>query len=297
MGLRVEYSDWNTLPTIGAIVGQREMSFRHGEVFRYDGYGALDARFVDADPGDPHARYMEHLSVVGQRAGELPAEIELQGGACERVQFTPDQDGPGSRLTAHGVNPVHSVKDLPIRQDDPARPGSARIKIDLPAAGEIAFLMAYHWAEQDDDLDFYLMYDADRDGDFVYPDERVDELKGGGMGFIARTPLPAGDYQLWVHARQVRGAASTVDYDVVMVAGAGLRLEELPANLEAGVDYTVELCADPVAGAQPLLGMMTFALADGLRVARVPVRVAPGGVVPPAAIFFPALRNRGLSTE
>jgi CubicO group peptidase (beta-lactamase class C family) len=290
-GLKIVYSDWSTLPTIGAAVPEAIMEHRYGSRFRYEGYGASEVLFIDDAAGDPHPRWLEHLTSVGQRAGDLPAEIELTGGSCKTVEFTPDQDGPGSRLKAYGVNPIYAEEDLPIRQGDAARPDRSAFKLDLPASGEITFLMAYHWSEQDDSIDMYLVHDADEDGEFSWPEELVD-ARAGTQGLLAQTPLPAGDYQLWMHGRAVNGANSRFQLDVVMVAGDGLRLNDVPEALEAGTRHRVELCADKLFAEESHLGMLSLDLGDGKRVAHVPVRVLPNAVEPPRRVYLPVLWAR-----
>lgn len=292
-GLYIVYSDWSVLPTIDALVPEAVMRHRYGRRFRYDAYGSDDALFIDAAPGDPHPRWLEHLSVVGQRAGDLPAEIALEGGSCTAVEFVPDQDGPGSRLRAFGVQPVYAQKGLPARQDDAARPDRSSFKLDFTAEGEVAFLFAYHWSQPIDDIDMYLVLDANGDGQFDYPDELVDAKTGpGAQGILAQTPLPAGDYQLWLHGRQVSGVGSTFDLDLAMVAGEDLVLRDVPATLEGGRRHSVQLCADPLYAASPWLGMLTLELGDGKRVARVPVRVAPTAARPRQGVYLPMLWTR-----
>jgi hypothetical protein len=297
-GLRIVYSDWSTLPTIGALVPEAPMSHLYGRRFRYEAYGSDDALFIDAAPGDPHPRWLEHLNVVGQRAGDLPAEIALDGGSCTSVEIEPDQDTPGSLLRAYGVHPIYSEKGLPARQDDASRPDSSSFKLDITAEGEVAFLFTYHWSQADDDIDMYLLHDANADGRFDYPDELVDAKTGpGAQGILARTPLPAGDYQLWMHGRQVSGDWSSFDLDLVLVAGAGLALRDVPATLEAGRRHSVQLCAEPLFAESPQLGMLTLELGDGKRVARVPVWVAPNAARPPQRVYLPALWASGAADE
>ncbi|MCB9176983.1 MAG: beta-lactamase family protein [Caldilineae bacterium] len=288
--LRIVYSDWSILPTVDELVPEAVMSHRYGQRFRYDAYGSDDALFVDAEPGDPHPRWMEHLSVVGQRAGELPAKVELEGGSCTEVALVPDQTGPGSRLQAHGVLPVYSEKGLPARQDEASRPDSSSFKIGFEAEAEVVYLFTYHWSQADDDVDMYLLHDANGDGRFDYPDELVEAKTGpGAQGFFGRTPMPAGAYQLWMHGRQVRGEDSTFDLDLAVAAGDALELRNVPEMLQADVRHEVELCADLLYSEEPQLGLLTLELADGKRVARVPVRVLPNASRPPTTLYLPSL--------
>ena len=289
-GLRIRYEEWAALPSIDAIVPDAPMEHRHGGVYRYGGYGNHSALFVDTEPGRSHARWLEQSNGIGERAGELPEQLEVTGGACTTFELTPDMELPGTALRAYGPDPVVALRGQPVAADDPSRPDRAALKVDLEAAGEVSFLMAYHWAQAGDDLDLFLLHDADGDGAFAWPDELVDQAIGAGaMGVQARTPLPAGAYQLWVHGRQVRGADSTIDLDVVMSAGTGLHLRGVPGRLEAGVAQSVELCADPLDGEETQLGMVGLALGDGLREARARVRVLPGGMPEDRAIYLPAL--------
>ncbi len=221
-GLHIVYSDWSTLPTIGAAVPEAPMSHLYGSRFRYEGYGRNDALFVDAAPGDPHPRWLEHLSIVGQRAGDLPAEIEMAGRQLHHGQADAGPGRPGQpaarRRPAAGLLPGAA---RPPGRSRAARPALRSSSTCRPTA-EVAFLMAYHWPAGNDDLDMYLLHDANGDGDFAYPAELVDATTGpGAQGFVARTPLPAGDYQLWIHGRQVSEAGSGFQLDVVMVAGDG----------------------------------------------------------------------------
>ena len=59
--------------------------------------------------------------------------------------------------------------------------------------------------------------------------------------------------------------------------------------LQSGTRHSFELCADALYAESPQLGLLTLELADGKRVARVPVRVSPNASSPPPQVYLPAL--------
>jgi hypothetical protein len=138
----------------------------------------------------------------------------------------------------------------------------------------------------------HLLLDANGDGVFSFPDERVTAglAEYGTTLLYAPDGLAPGSYQLWVHGLVVRGAASVVDLHTTIMQGDNLRLENQPRGLADGAHWRMDVCAqdvDDLTG--PMTGVIQFAYDSPPRLFRVMVDWRPAAR--PPSIYLPLELN------
>ena len=214
-----------------------------------DGEGdGLVLTFIE-DPERPgRSQWARNRGQVGIRAGIFQKTISLQGPGCRAIGFTPQIDLSEAALVLFGLdNPGIAKDELAVTADDPDDPTSAGIKrgfvLDSPTGAIEARLVG----EPDDDLDLFLLHDADADGRFT-PDELVASgTSPTSLESFSLSPpagIPAGAYQVWVHGYAVRGDASRASLAVTAIGGDALSAEELTAPPVQDELTAIGVCAD-----------------------------------------------------
>lgn len=245
---------------------------------------SIDYTFIH-DRADPEAvRWLRYRMQVGERVGQFPAEVPLAGMSCSPLNFTPEIDMPSLAVRASGlVQPGGEVlQDLPIAQDDPRDPSTASYKHDVRIRGEAGLFFAVARPQAGDNLELYLLHDADGDGTFAFPDEVVDVgLQGGGnarvMLLVGRQP--AGDYQLWVHGNAIQGDDHTFTLQLQVMDGDQLRVQGAPTSVTAGQNYELQVCATMVQGLdEPMAGLVEFFYGYPPRRVRIPAAWTPAPI-------------------
>ncbi len=252
-----------------------------------DGDGAGDGAeltFIEHPDRPGRAEWLRNRGFVAIRVGEVPSSVPMRGATCAPLTFTAHAAMPRLVGRGWGLDNLHVARaDVPVTADDPEDPSSAGFQLDLQADEPIAVMEIRLTGEEDDDLDLFLLYDRNEDGAFSYPDE----LAGAGTTSSANEriqlggtrPLPPGAYQVWVQGWAVEGDASTFDLDVLAITGEGLRLEGLPAAIEAGERVEATVCAQPasIAGADgPRRGVIVLSTGGNPRDVIVPIEWQPG---------------------
>ena len=103
--------------------------------------------------------------------------------------------------------------DFVATQDVPEDPSSTTYRRDVfvPEGARLLDVAAHGPIASDADLDIYLLYDADGDGDFRFPEELVAYSSGLTSDERVRllgTSIPSGRYQVWAHGWHVPGRAA-----------------------------------------------------------------------------------------
>lgn len=243
-----------------------------------------DFSFIREDDAPP--RWLRNRGIVGQRVGDFPEGLALQGEACETLAFTPAFDMPAIQLRASGLAaPIPPVLGEPIAQDDPADPASASYKMDLQVRGEAGLMILELLpADAADQLGLYLMHDADADGDFAFPEELVgvgQAAGGGAQLFMTTGRPPGGAYQVWVQGVAIASEDPRFDLNVRVVDGEQLALVDPPTMASAGEMAAVEVCARDVAGLDPEQsweGIVELDYGYSPRRVRIPVSWTPEAV-------------------
>ena len=295
-GLRVHYPEWIMAPRLAELlpepVAMRQM---HLKSFAYEFGGDQRVTFEPdrlRERNQLNSSFMRNQYFVGQRVGELPARIDLQGESCVplRLRSGLNVEGFDRKIRAYGLSRPMALRKAAIRQDDTDRPERSHIKIDIDLAAEqeLGFLMAWLFEESDDNLELYLMQDENQDGDFSWPAELVQRLTSAqAQGIFVPSRPAGGTYQLWVQGAKVAGANSQFDLDLVAVSGDDLHLNDVPENLWAGQEKTFQVCSSrsrPLAPnferagsdlGQVHLGMIEMDFGQPGMLARVPVYWRP----------------------
>ncbi|MCB0216634.1 MAG: S8 family serine peptidase [Chloroflexi bacterium] len=226
-----------------------------------------------------------------------PEHIELRGAECSEIAVTSQLALPEFGAEAHGVSAPILERRVQARQDDPADRASASYRRDLWLDQPAAFFELRMAHTEGNNLDLILMYDADGDGSFQYPAERLAENYGGlAVELIARDGTqPAGHYQVWVYGQRVATEGVTFDLLIDVVSGDAIRLRGLPQRLEAGVPARFRACVEPgraggVAG--PARGIIRFGPAAMPSVLTIPVAWQPGA---PPPLYLPLSLGRSSS--
>jgi hypothetical protein len=154
-------------------------------------------------------------------------------------------DLPDSTAAAYGPSQPELLTDIEIVQDDRTDPTTSSVKHDFEVADEDGFVAIYLHGEAGDDLDMYLLHDADEDGEYAYPDELVawSEYPAAEELLHLYAPLAVGDYQLWVYGFSVQGENSTADLVIHNLSGGLVYVAWEPESQEEG-EGMFTVCSD-----------------------------------------------------
>ncbi|MFQ5595460.1 MAG: S8 family peptidase, partial [Anaerolineae bacterium] len=125
------------------------------------------------------------------------------------------------------------------------------------------------------DIDLYLLYDADTSGTFEWPGELIDADTSGDANEEVEAVMPqAGDYLVAVHAWAGSGAYTLKTYQVT-TADDTLTLIDAPASIEAANNYAMQVAWDrQIDQGEEYLGAITMGDSeDATAVGFVPVRI------------------------
>jgi CubicO group peptidase (beta-lactamase class C family) len=298
--LRLHHPDWHLVPAIQEIYPEPvPLNHRFLDTFGYAYAGDQTITFEPGGARPEHAGWLRNQYFVGQRIGELPERLEIEGDGCATLDLVSAHDTDLPRVGAYGLVEPRRWTDESIAQEDPNDPSSSRFKVDLNVEGDLGYLSAWLFKEDDDQLGMHLMQDQDGDGVFAWPEELVEQLTSatGQAVLVAERSVP-GPYQLWVHGRQVSGAASRFALDVVAISGQALRVEGPPDRLRAGEAARFEVCAEPPREADTeRVGIVEIDYGAPGALGRVPVYWKPGEAPAPEpsvpTILLPWLAREG----
>lgn len=173
-------------------------------------------------------------------------EVDVVGSECGTLNFTSQIEMANFEAEAVGFGKPLDLKAQPISQDDPNNPASASFKRDLDVTSTAARFHISVKGQPADDLDLFVMRDANNDGQFTYPTElyaqQADEDSLEAIDLSGFTP--AGKYQVWVQGFRTATATSTFDYFQDVVFGEDLMLEDAPLDVEAGAASSMKVCVD-----------------------------------------------------
>jgi hypothetical protein len=151
----------------------------------------------------------------------------------------------GLVVEGFGLGKIETLTDEPISQDDPNDPFTASYtrQVHLDHAGLLDVSVD---VQDQDDLDLYVVYDFNGDGEFT-----ADEVVGASTGSAGtdeqvRISLPAdGDYLILVHGWAVPGDESTFNAVINIPQGYDINVSNLPqGGIEPGQRYTFNVDID-----------------------------------------------------
>jgi hypothetical protein len=149
-------------------------------------------------------------------------------------------------VASYGVSAPTVLTDVPATQDDPNRPASTTFRHRVALASPAGRFAVSLQGDPDDDLDLYVLFDMNRDGQLSYPGEVVGQSAQSASEEAVELPPPtaAGTYEVWVHGYTVFGEDSTFDLTLDIVSGDSLKVRAAPEAIGAGQPGAVEVCAD-----------------------------------------------------
>lgn len=230
-----------------------------------------------------------------------PAPVSLDGDACVDLTVKSDLPLDDVLVQAYGLVTPTVYKDQVAHQDDQNSAASASYKKGFELPDEAPILRITVDGADDADLDVYLLYDTDGDGNFDFATEQYATAPNGGSAdeeILLTTPSPAGKYEVWVHGFTVTGTGSKFDLTIDPLYGDDIAVENPPSSLPAGAPQTLRLCPDAAAVAgrtAPANGVVFLGPSSTPYMVTIPVKWYPRGTAPtpepeaPTGIYLPAL--------
>jgi hypothetical protein len=210
-----------------------------------------------APAGDGLHEVMLHNVLFSGAQYEMPFEttassvevsrtfIPILNEECVPLSITPQIEMTGFRALGFGPSPAENFFDVPAVQDDPADPSTASFKHDVVLENGGAGLMASVIADPNDVLLLFVLYDADEDGEFSYPDEVLGWAQSTDTEPVVNLSMPApGAYQVWVHGAMVSEEDTTFDLSVDAMPVGPLFVQGAPDTIAAGQTVDMEVCID-----------------------------------------------------
>ncbi len=180
-----------------------------------------------------------------------PSAVALRGQYCSAVELQSEIDMPGAVANAFGLSKPEVLTGVPTQTDpptvpptNPPSPVNAGFKRDIVLATDAPRFSLTLRGEADDNLNLYLMYDANRDGSFVWPGEAVGTSAGATSNEQITGSRPAGAYQIWVFGQTVNGTDSKFNLTIDIISGDSVKISPATLDLQAGVPARFEVCAD-----------------------------------------------------
>ncbi|MCB0217479.1 MAG: S8 family serine peptidase [Caldilineae bacterium] len=238
-----------------------------------------------------------------------PDVLELRGLQCGTVNFEPAIDLPGFDVQAFGLTEPEAFVDQEIGQDDQNDPTTSGFKHDIELSGPAArFEITLDGKSEAEgfDLDLFLLYDANGDGEFTYaPGTAANELVAssatptGDEAIRLSGFTPAGKYQVWVHGWSVPVQPAPFDLTIDAVYGDAMKVSNLPDDVQPGGRYSFQVCPDAaqVEDMQgPANGVAVFGPSGAPTLLQIPVRWTAGGAIDATVLHLPMLSNGEAAT-
>ena len=190
---------------------------------------------VGFEGDDFHVPFETTIGTVSVDPAEVTIDSATDAGTFEiTFNSTVDLDG----LTAEGFG--LSQPDLfphTAQQDDPNDPSSASVKLDVTI--EHASTAHFSTDLETDDIDLFVVYDANGDGQFTNDEIVAASATGTSQESIELVRPADGDYQVWVQGWAVAGSPA-FNLLVDIVQGNDLSINGLPDGaVAAGTSVTL----------------------------------------------------------
>jgi hypothetical protein len=208
-------------------------------------------------------------------ASVSPAAVEQSTAADTGsfdVTFKASVDLDGLAAEAFGLRQPQ-VTSEPVAQDNPDDPSTASNKknLTLNHASRLHVATAF----PTEDIDLYVVYDANGDGVFA-TDEIVASSAGGSANEAVDLIRPAdGNYQIWLHGFQVSGTPS-VELTVDAIQGNDLTVSGVPSGpVPAGTPVTLHVAFNKAMTAgQDYFGELLLGPSAAPTALTVPVKIS-----------------------
>jgi hypothetical protein len=176
------------------------------------------------------------VTVGGATVNPTAVEDETTDGTGSfDVTFKATVDLPGLEAEAFGLSQP-TVENPTVRQDDPNDPSSASVKRNVTIDHASRLTVA---TELDQDIDLFVVYDANGDGTFTNGEIVAASATGTGNEFVELTTPPDGNYQVWVQGWAVTGTP-TAKLTIDAIQGNDLTVSGEPTGpVPAGTPVTL----------------------------------------------------------
>jgi hypothetical protein len=162
-------------------------------------------------------------------------ETTTDGTGSFEVTFEATVDLAGLEAEAFGLSQP-TVENPTVQQDDPNDPSSASVKRDVTLDHASRLTVS---TELDQDLDLFVVYDANGDGSFTNAEIVAASATGTGNEFVELTTPPDGDYQVWLQGWSISGTP-TAKLTIDAIQGNDLTVSGEPTGpVPAGTPVTL----------------------------------------------------------
>jgi subtilisin family serine protease len=222
------------------------------------------------DNGETHVPFHATIGSATVSPDHVEVSTPTDDGSFD-VEFTSGIDLDGLSADAFGLSQTEVTTET-AHQDNPNDPSTASVKKNLTLSH--AGSLTVSTAQPNNDLDLYLLRDANGDGNFT-ADEIIAASAGPtGDESISVSNPPDGNYQVWVHGFAVAGTPQfplTVD----AVQGNDLTVSGVPVGpVAAGTPVTVHVAFDkPMTSGQDYFGQLQIGPTVAPSLLTVPVVV------------------------
>jgi subtilase family protein len=208
-------------------------------------------------------------------ASVTPSSVEQSTAADSGsfdVTFKANVDLDGLKAEAFGLSQPQTTAE-PVAQDDPDDPSTASNKKNLTI--NHASRLHVDTAFPTEDVDLYVVYDANGDGAFT-PDEIVASSAGGTANEAVDLIRPAdGNYQIWLHGFQVAETPS-IQLTVNAVQGNDLTVTGVPSGaVPAGTAVTLHVAfSKAMTAGQDYFGELLLGPSSAPSALTVPIKIS-----------------------
>jgi hypothetical protein len=200
---------------------------------------------------------VEQAESFGMRAGALsvsvaPVEVSRPSsdpGFLLQEQVVSTMDLSGLVVKGYGLSQPDVKTGLPIQQDDPDDPFTSSYTEQF-TVGDAGLVDIQATGQENDDIDLYLLYDFNGDGEFTGDELIAASTTATADERIRITLPPAGEYLLLVHGWSIPTGESTFDLTINVVQGDDITTTGLPEGaVTAGFPqtFTIEFHPEGVA--------------------------------------------------
>jgi hypothetical protein len=234
-----------------------------------EGLHALAQHQVGWNGGKFQVGFSTKLGAANVSPSNVAISTGADSGAFD-VTFNSSVDLDGLEAEGFGLSQPQVTTET-VKQDDPNDPTTASVKknVTLDHASRLHVDTAL-----DQDVDLYVVYDANADGQFA-PDELVAASATGSGDEAVDLIRPAdGDYQIWLHGFAITGTP-TLPLTVNAIQGNDLTVTGAPSGpVPAGTPVTLHVAFNKAMTAgQSYLGELLLGPSAAPTALTVPVKI------------------------
>lgn len=221
------------------------------------------------------------FSVTVGGASVNPTEVEEttdDGVGSFTVSFKATVDLEGLKAEAYGLSQP-TTEDVQVKQDDPNDPRSASVKRDVTLDHASRLTVE---TELQDDIDLFVVYDENNDGNFTNAEIVGSSATGTGNEFVELTTPADGRYQVWVQGWSIPGTP-TATLSITAIQGNDLTVTGAPSGaVPAGTPVTLTVSYDkPSLANGAYLGELLLGPPSAPTALAVPITVTRTGAAAP----------------